>query len=635
MSQVLSSLTDAQQEAVTHIDGPLLVIAGPGSGKTRVITHRIAYMLEKAIPDYRILALTFTNKASGEMRERLVKLVGQHNCLISTFHSMSARLLRQYAPLVGFTKSFSIYDSQDSLNIIKGVIKTLNYDTSAFKAPAVRHQISNYKNDFLSPATVTDQAYNFYDQRIAKIYERYQEELTARNSMDFDDLLINMLKIVSMDEVRDELQDRFRYILVDEYQDTNHVQYLIVKELASKYRNLCCTGDPDQSIYGWRGADISNILDFEKDFPDCKVVKLEQNYRSTQTILRAADSLIRFNTQRKEKDLYTENEDGYPLEMKRANTEKDESRMIVQIINQWIITGMSPSEIAVFYRVNSLSRNIEEYFRYYGIPYSIVGGVEFYQRMEIKDILAYGRLVQNPWDSASFLRIINTPRRGMGKSTIETLKNYCGEQRVSYIEALEDPKKIPDLKGRAQKATEKFRDVILEIQKTPTFPVAPFFKAIMDETEYETHLTKNFTGEDLIARMANMRELLTAADEYDLSHPEGSLLEFLEGVSLMSDVDQWEDQAEKVTLMTLHASKGLEFGGVIIAGCEDGLLPHSLSKDTPEKIEEERRLLYVGITRAKERLVLSHARLRNLWGKSEFQIPSPFLEEIQEGMRGR
>lgn len=624
--KLLEGLTPAQKEAVQHIDGPLLVLAGPGSGKTRVITHRVAFMIEQGIKPEGILAITFTNKAAGEMKERLERLIGKAGCFISTFHSMCARFLRRYADRVGYDRSFSIYDTDDSLQVIKDVLKALELDSTYFRPPAVRSTISEFKNSMITPQMALAQAGNFRQQRLAEIYRRYQEELRTRHSMDFDDLLLYMLEALQQEDVLEEMHQRFSHILVDEYQDTNKVQYLLIKALAGKLANLCVTGDPDQSIYGWRGANIYNILDFEKDFPNCKVVRLERNYRSTKRILKAAEKLIQNNTLRKEKGIYTENPEGEPVEIYEVFTEKEESRFIAEKIRHWIEEGIEPSEIGVFYRVNSLSRNLEEYFRFHGIAYVVVGGVAFYQRMEIKDVLAYARLLVNPYDTASFCRVINTPKRSIGKATVEVLKEVAYQEGLDYVELVYQVEELSQLKPRAKKAVIRFRETLDRIMECEFSPVGDFFEHLVEAVEYRRHLEKNYTGEELHNRLSNLEELFVAAREYDQNFSDG-LEGFLERVALISDVDEWENQ-QKVTLMTLHAAKGLEFKAVAIAGLEEGILPHSLCKDSVEQLEEERRLFYVGITRAKEHLLITYTRQRAMWGKTSYQIPSSFLDEL-------
>ncbi|NOZ21270.1 MAG: UvrD-helicase domain-containing protein [Planctomycetes bacterium] len=624
---VLSDLSDSQREAVTHIEGPLLVVAGAGSGKTRVITRRIAYLIDQGIEPQNILAITFTNKAAGEMRERIEQFCSDEGLWVSTFHSMCARILRREITPLGYSPSFTIYDENDSRDCVKQAMHELNVDTATFPPRGVRAVISNAKNDMLTPAQFAERAGGFRQQVVAQVFEKYAQILLENNALDFDDLLLKLAELFTQfPEVLRKYQERFRFVLVDEYQDTNRAQYVIAHHLADQHRNLCATGDPDQSIYAWRGADIRNILDFEEDYPDAKVVKLEQNYRSVKRILRAASEIIQHNTMRKERGLWSDKAEGDLLRLIRCEDEEAEANAIVEEIRGIVGNEINYSDIAIFYRVNAQSRAIEAALRDNGIPYSIVGGVEFYLRKEIKDILAYLRVCVNPADDLSLQRIINVPPRGIGAASLRKLMGYATSCGVGLYDAITQ-KVGPSsgVRGKAGEGVRSLKGIFEKLKNLPPRPVADIVKEAVLVTGYREHL-----GEEEEDRIENVEELVNAAAEYDRRNPQGDLEGFLEEVALISDIDSWEDQSAAVTLMTLHSAKGLEFPVVFISGLEEGLLPHQRSKESDEGVEEERRLCYVGITRAQEKLILTHARSRYQFGQTSVGHPSRFLDEIPD-----
>ncbi len=631
---ILDDLTDPQREAVTHIDGPLLVVAGAGSGKTRVITRRVAYLIEQGVSPFNIVAITFTNKAAGEMKERVAEMCPIEGMWISTFHSMCARLLRRHADRLGYTSSYTIYDSADQLACIKEVLHALEIDQETLRPAAAAGYISDQKNAFVSVQKAVEAASRWEDELRAKVYAGYQKRLAANNAMDFDDLLVNMVHLLMQHpDILERYQRAFQYILIDEYQDTNHCQYMIARLLAQAHQNICATGDPDQSIYGWRGADIQNILDFEKDYPNCKTVTLDRNYRSTQTILSGADALIENNLSRKPKRLWTDHGAGGPIRELLVDDEVAEGDHIAQVIMDMVEDGARHGDVAVFYRVNAQSRAIEDGLRRASIPYEIVMGVEFYQRREVKDVLAYLRLCANPADNVSFLRIVNVPTRGIGKSTIEKIKDFSERMGLSLLEAVRHPDVATVLSGRARTSVQKFVDLIDGFVARPQSPVEPFVHEVIDKSGYLKHLGKDADADD---RIANVMELASAAAEFDRVHgEEATLTAFLEEVALVSDVDELDESTDKVHLMTLHASKGLEFPIVFIAGVEQGMLPHARATEAQEDegLEEERRLMYVGMTRAKRHLILTHAAERTVFGRTNYCIPSIFLDEIPLELR--
>jgi DNA helicase-2/ATP-dependent DNA helicase PcrA len=627
---LLASLTAAQRAAVTHVDGPLLILAGPGSGKTRVVTHRIAYLLRQGILPRQVVALTFTNKAADEMKARLARLVPLPAVWMGTFHRFCARLLRQYAPQVGLAENFSIYDVEDSRRMLVEAIADEQIDLTHATPDAVAHAISWAKNNLMTPEQYEPRRGNYVGGIVERVYPAYQQRLLQANAVDFDDLLLHVATLLrESPDIRRRLDDRYRYILVDEYQDTNLAQYAIVRALSVDHPNLAVTGDPDQSIYGWRGANLSNILEFERDFPQVKVVRLEQNYRSTRSILRVADELIRHNLRRKQKDLFTDNAQGQPVRLACYPTQRDEADDIAaQIARQVASSQRRPRDFAVFYRTNALSRQIEHSLREHVVPYQIVNGLEFYQRKEIKDVLAYLHLLNNPRSDAALLRIINVPARKIGKASVERLRLYARRQGLPLFEAARRAGLIEDLGKAAAVAIARFVAMIDSLGEAIHHPVEEIVGRVLSETGYREVL-ENSESEDDQERLANLEEFLTAAREFDVKHPEGNSLEsFLEETSLVADTDAWESETDKVALMTLHAAKGLEFPAVFIVACENGFLPHERSMHDEEKVEEERRLLFVGITRSREDLQLSYAEYRAFRGMACPTVPSPFLMEL-------
>ncbi|MDN3513863.1 MAG: UvrD-helicase domain-containing protein [Candidatus Brocadia sp.] len=627
---LLHDVTDRQREAITHIEGPLLVVAGAGSGKTRVITRRIGYLMSQGVKPYNILAITFTNKAADEMGERVRQFSTYKGLWVSTFHKMCSRILRSTIDRLGYSRDFSIYDTTDQLNRIKYIMAELQLDTTQWKPRTIVSTISNAKNKLIDPQTFAATTSGYYNRTVAQIYRKYQSLLKANNALDFDDLLIKTIELFKTNpDILEMYQDKFRFILIDEYQDTNYSQYTITRLLANRYRNICVTGDPDQSIYGWRGADIRNIMDFEKDYPDAKVVLLEQNYRSTKHILHAASSIIQQNKYRKQKTLWTENILGEKIKVVYCEDEHGEADEIAGFIKGLTNTGTKYSDIALFYRTNAQSRVLEISLRNSGIPYTIVGGVEFYQRKEIKDILSYLRLCINPHDEIALERTINTPNRGIGNATVKKLEDWATAQDAGLFHAIQHVDSIPGIVGKSAAAIKRFSELILDLQQLPRSPVEGVIRQVIERTNYFAFLRESGEKESN-DRIANVEELVNAAHEYDITYSEGNLRGFLEEVALVSDVDELEDNAEAVTLMTLHTAKGLEFPVVFLTGMEDGLLPHSESSDVDEKIEEERRLCYVGITRAMKELFLTHARRRMRYGQMNPCMPSRFLDEIPD-----
>jgi DNA helicase-2/ATP-dependent DNA helicase PcrA len=627
---LLGPLTAAQRAAVTHVDGPLLILAGPGSGKTRVVTHRVAYLLRQGIEPRQIVALTFTNKAADEMKARLARLVALPTVWMGTFHRFCARLLRQYAAHVGLAENFSIYDVADSRQMLVEALADERIELTHATPDAVAHAISWAKNNLMTPEEYQPRRGNFLGGVVEKAYPAYQQRLLQANAVDFDDLLLHVATLLRQSpEIRRRLDDRYRYILVDEYQDTNLAQYAIVRALSIDHPNLAVTGDPDQSIYGWRGANLSNILEFEKDFPKVKVVRLEQNYRSTKAILRVADQLIRHNVRRKEKDLFTDNPEGDPVRLACYPTQRDEADDIAAQIAAQIHTGERRArDFAIFYRTNALSRQIEHSLREHVVPYQIVNGLEFYQRKEIKDVLAYLHLLNNPRSDAALLRIINVPARKIGKASVERIRVYARRHSLPLFEAARRAGMIEDLNKGAAVAIARFIAMIDALGESIQHPVEEIVGRILSETGYREVLENSESEEDE-ERLANLEEFLTAAREFDVKHPEANSLEtFLEETSLVADTDAWEAENDKVALMTLHAAKGLEFPGVFIVACENGFLPHERSMHDEAKVEEERRLLFVGITRAREQLQLSYAQYRAFRGQTTPTVPSPFLMEL-------
>lgn len=626
-------LNPQQAEAVINTEGPMLIMAGAGSGKTKVLTCRVANLLQKGVRPYRILAITFTNKAAAEMRERVNNMSGPaaKDVWLFTFHAFCARFLRmEIDKLPGYGGNFAIYDTADSQNLIKQILKEMNLDDKRFQPSGILSRISNAKNALQDAAAFARQAGDFYEQKVADIYSRYEQKLQLNNALDFDDLLMLSIKLLQENkEVREKYQDRFDYLLVDEYQDTNHAQYLLTKFLAAKHRNICVVGDADQSIYGWRGADIQNILDFEKDYPNAKVIKLEQNYRSTQIILDAANAVIENNTGRKPKNLWTENKSGADIIYFQAVDERDEARFVIeQLQNLQRTENKKLGDMAILYRTNTQSRIFEEMLIKSGISYNMVGGLKFYERKEIKDIIAYLRVIFNPADSLSLLRIINVPKRGIGDASLAKIQAYAAANNVSLFEAVSNAAAIDGLSSRFVSKLDDLAGIIFELMNLASeAPVEDLIDRVLRDTGYLEELENERTPQAQ-SRIDNLHELISVAQEFAASEEENNLENFLAHVALVSDIDDTELGEDAITLMTLHSSKGLEFPVVFLVGMEEGLFPHARTLMDETEIEEERRLCYVGITRAKEKLFLSSTKMRTIYGNTVTYPPSRFLQEI-------
>ena len=636
---IYDTLNEQQKEAVLHTEGPLLILAGAGSGKTRVLTHRIAYLIEeKGINPWNILAITFTNKAAGEMRERVDNLVGfgSESIWVSTFHSMCVRILRRYIDLLGFDTNFTIYDTDDQKTLMKDICKLLQIDTKLFRERSLLAAISQAKNELVTPEEFRIQAQgDFSRQKIASVYEEYEKQMRANNALDFDDLLVKAVQLFQTQaDVLDYYQERFRYIMVDEYQDTNTVQFELVRLLSAKYRNLCVVGDDDQSIYKFRGANIRNILDFEQVFPDAKVIKLEQNYRSTSNILNAANAVIRHNHGRKDKTLWTDNGEGDKINVRQFDTAFDEAEYIVGDIRERVESGKAAyNDHAILYRTNAQSRMFEEKFVTANIPYKIVGGINFYARREIKDLLAYLKTIDNGRDDLAVRRIINVPKRGIGLTSINRVQEYASGREIGFYEALRAVDLIPNI-GRGASKLESFV-ALIEHFKTDAkeLTISELMQEILEETGYIESL-KEEGSEEAESRIENIDELISKITAYeetceDRDEP-ATLNGFLEEVALVADIDSLDESNDYVVLMTLHSAKGLEFPHVYLAGMEDGIFPSymTITADDPEEVEEERRLCYVGITRAEEELTLTCARRRMIRGETQYNKMSRFLKEI-------
>jgi DNA helicase-2/ATP-dependent DNA helicase PcrA len=630
LDDLLDNLTPAQRQAVEHRDGPLLILAGPGSGKTRVVTHRIAWLLRQGVRASQVLALTFTNKAAEEMRGRVAERAPGEAVWTSTFHRFCARLLRQYAGLAGLEPNFAIYDTADSAQALRQALESAGLGDLHFTPGQIASAISWAKNNLLTAAQYVPRVGHPVGAVVAEVYPRYQARLLRANAVDYDDLLLHVAMILRENsEVRAQLDARYRYVLVDEYQDTNLAQYTIVRALSIDYPNLAVTGDPDQSIYGWRGANLSNILDFEKDYPRVRVVRLEQNYRSTGRILHAADLLIGHNVRRKAKSLFTENPPGAPVRLAWYATQTTEAEGISARIATEVRAGRRrPRDFAIFYRTNALSRALEIALREAGLPYQMVHGVEFFQRKEIKDVLSYLALLNNPRDDQALLRVINTPVRGISKNTVERLAEHADRRKINLLEAARESGLVEGLPARAPVAVARFVAMFDRLSLLASRPVAEVMQAVLEESGYRAALAQSSAEEDQ-QRLANVEELVTAARQFDERHPiAGGLEAFLEESCLVNDTDDWEAGGDAVTLMTLHAAKGLEFPVVFIIAVESRVLPHERTQDNPQELEEERRLLFVGMTRAKEELQLSLARRRDYRGQQLMAVPSPFLMEL-------
>ena len=627
----LSTLNPQQRIAVENTEGPLLVLAGAGSGKTRVLTYRVAHLMEKGVPAWKILAITFTNKAAKEMAERVQALTGEagSEAWISTFHACCARILRRDIEKLGYKRQFAIYDEDDRMSVIKAVLKELNLGDKEYPPKAVKAAISDAKNRMLSPEEwLKDAGDDFRNRKYYEAYRLYERTLRGNNALDFDDLLVKTLELLAeQPPVLEYYQNRFDYILVDEYQDTNRAQYELVRLLTGKKRNLCVVGDDDQSIYGWRGADIRNILDFEKDFPDAKVVKLEQNYRSTGNILDAANQVIAHNQGRKEKALWTQAGEGEKIALYHALDERDEAAFIAAMTRKLIAHGARAGDVAVLYRTNAQSRVLEEAFVRGGIPYHVYGGQKFYERREVKDLIAYMRALVNPDDDVSLRRIINEPKRGIGETTVEALQSYASSAEMSLMSAVLNVENAP-LAARPKKLIGEFAELMIDLTEALYEKTASeFLEFMIDKTGYVRALEAVKSDENA-ARIENIRELQGAVTEFERLNPEGGLADFLENVALVADTDSLNEGGGSVTLMTLHSAKGLEFDNVFLPGMEENIFPLARASYDDELMEEERRLAYVGITRAKKRLFLSHARSRALYNSRSANELSRFVSEI-------
>jgi DNA helicase II / ATP-dependent DNA helicase PcrA len=632
MQSIHDQVNAKQLEAIRHVEGPVIVIAGPGSGKTRMLTYRIAQLIKIGVPAYQILALTFTNKAASEMKTRVIDLVGDKSksLWMGTFHSIFARILRTESEKIGFRRNYSIYDSQDSLSVIKSILNDGKIPSQQYTPASIASRISHAKNLILSPDVYAEQAKDISEEKTALVYREYQRRLHENNAFDFDDLLIKPIELFQKHSaVLGVYQDRFRFILIDEYQDTNHAQYVLIKLLAEKYKNLCVVGDDAQSIYAFRGADIQNILDFQRDYPNATIIRLEQNYRSTKTILSAADLLIKNNQGQISKDLWTENQQGAPITVLACDDDKDEGEAIVQSISRELQRNKREfKNFAIMYRTNAQSRSLEDALRRNSVPYVIIGGVEFYKRKEIKDILAYLRLLVNPQDRECFLRVVNVPNRGVGNVAVTRFLNYAESTHMQFLQCTEKTEHIPLMTAKAKANLRAFGEMMRKYEKLKTdVSIGELSRALVDEIGILRLLKEEATAESM-ARWENIQELLSAISEYGQQEQEPTLEKFLQEVSLVADVDRWDDRSNAVTLMTLHSAKGLEFPVVFVTGLEEGLLPISNSYGEQKDLEEERRLLYVGMTRAMEKLFLTHARVRFRFGEISYQTASRFLDEI-------
>ena len=633
MQSLLDGLNREQQQAVQHTEGPLLILAGAGSGKTKVLTVRIAYLLAQGVNPYEILAITFTNKAAKEMKSRVEGLVGDvaNRIWLSTFHSFCAKFLRfELDNFLGYNSNFTIYDTSDSQVVIKAALKALNLDDKYYPVGAMISAISDAKNKLMFASDYRKQARDFYQQKVADVYEYYERELRKNNALDFDDLLLVAVKLLQSNAaVLDKYSKRFKYVMIDEYQDTNHAQYLLAYLLSSHWKNIAVVGDADQSIYAWRGADIQNILDFEKDYPNCTSIKLEQNYRSTKTILDAANAVIDNNEGRPEKNLWTDKVEGAKIQHFTAQSEHEEAAFIGDtIVKKHDIHGVPYGDMAILYRTNAQSRVLEEALIKRALPYTMVGGTKFYDRKEIKDVLAYLRVLYNPFDDLSLLRIINVPKRSISATTVSKLQDYARENGTSLFMTLTQLHLVDTIKGKTKEKLEEFGILIFTlVAEMDDKSVLDILEAILDRTGYLAQLEESTDPQDQ-ARAENIGELLSVAKDFQDTNPTGTVEDFLEQVALVNDVDSFEQEESKVTLMTLHAAKGLEFPIVFLGGLEEGLFPHSRTLMNPEEIEEERRLAYVGITRAEKELYISNATTRTVFGRTSSYLPSRFIDEI-------
>ncbi|MGV3293476.1 DNA helicase PcrA [Streptococcus pluranimalium] len=643
MNPLLNGMNDRQAEAVQTTEGPLLIMAGAGSGKTRVLTHRIAYLIdEKFVNPWNILAITFTNKAAREMRERAMALnPATQDTLIATFHSMCVRILRREADHIGYNRNFTIVDPGEQRTLMKRILKNLNLDPKKWNERTILGTISNAKNDLLDEKAYEMQAGDMYTQIVAKCYKAYQEELRRSESMDFDDLIMMTLRLFDQNpEVLAYYQQRYQYIHVDEYQDTNHAQYQLVKLIASRFKNICVVGDADQSIYGWRGADMQNILDFEKDYPQAKVVLLEENYRSTKKILQAANEVINNNRNRRPKKLWTQNADGEQLVYYRANNEQDEAVFVASTIsNMAREMGKIFKDFAVLYRTNAQSRTIEEALLKSNIPYTMVGGTKFYSRKEIRDVISYLNVIANTADNISYERIVNEPKRGVGPGTLEKIRTFANTQNMSLLDASEQIM-LSGVKGKAAQAVWDLANLLLNLRANlDKYSITELVEVVLEKSGYLEALQLQNTLESQ-ARIENIEEFLSVTKNFDETNEDGSedesgidkLGRFLNDLALIADTDDGKEEAAEVTLMTLHAAKGLEFPVVFLIGMEEGVFPLSRAAEDPDELEEERRLAYVGITRAEEVLFMTNANTRTLFGKTSYNRPTRFLREISDDL---
>ena len=644
-SALLEALNASQREAVAAADGPVLVVAGAGSGKTRVLTYRIAHLIrDLGLSPYSLLAITFTNKAAGEMRDRVADLVGRvaDGMWVSTFHSACVRILRREAPRLGYRSSFSIYDDADSVRLVTMVVRDLDLDPKRFPPRAIRAAISSAKNELVDYESYAASDSGYYHEKVADVYRLYQQRLVEASAVDFDDILMLTVEIFqAFPQVLESYQQRFRYVLVDEYQDTNHAQYVLIKLLAREHQNLFVVGDADQSVYAFRGADMRNILDFEKDYPDAKVVLLERNYRSTQTILDAANAVISNNEARKPKRLWTDDGGGEPIVTFEAQDEHEEGAFVAEQIGDLEQSGVALTDIAVFYRTNAQSRVVEELFVRYGVPYQVIGGLKYYDRREVKDALAYLRVLVNPADEVALKRIVNVPKRAIGDTSVAHVDRFAESEGIGFLDALRRADENGRLSARAQRSMGEFVGLIDHLRERVDDGPRAAIEAVLGETGYLDMIRSERTIEAM-GREENLRELVSAVADFEEEGPVslgaaewadldgiGKLGLFLESVSLVADIDSLED-TQVVTLMTLHNAKGLEYPVVFMTGMEDGVFPHMRSLGDRKELEEERRLCYVGITRAEQRLYLTRAWSRNLWGQSQYNGPSRFLSEIPD-----
>ena len=634
--ELLADLTPNQRLAVQHGPGPLLILAGAGSGKTRVITRRVGYLLHSGVKAWNILAITFTNKAAGEMRNRVEAISPGNRVLVSTFHSLGARLLRQYADRLNLDKNFTIYDTDDRNKLVKDALERSGIDNVKFTPERLGGAISKAKNALQPPGVYAQTAADFFSQTVAKVYAIYEKRLRQANAMDFDDLLyLPALALKHNEELRAELDARFKYVLIDEYQDTNQAQYEFARRLSLNHPNICVVGDPDQNVYRWRGADLRNIMDFERDFSGAKVITLEQNFRSTKSVIAAANSLIKHNKHRKDKTLTTENGDGAPVKVLRFDNGLDEAEGIVLAIKKTNQDGrFRYRDHAIFLRINALTRSLESAFVKHGVPFQIVKGLAFFDRKENRDVLAYLRLLVNPADPVSFLRIVNEPTRGIGKVSLDKLVAFATDNELTLTVACGQVHRVPEIRGKAATGLKDFGRLMNELRAKQDLPLHELIGQVLDLSGYRKML-KESKDEDDADRLANIEELITAARQFYEADPSRTLGDFLEQVTLASDVDSWDEKTDCVSVMTLHSAKGLEFPVVYVMACEQGILPHnrSIESGKDDDLEEERRLCFVGMTRAMQELTLTHARMREFRGQVTYAVPSMFLDELPRDVR--